>query len=126
MQDTLVAQANASISTWQNSYYTFAIIFYALCVAMIVLPLIIASDILPTKWNRIVALVSAAVAAAVNWANLGVIAGNFDKGRDDLRTALLRYDTDKDRDKLLKAYEQAQALVRSSSPGVPQTSTTKQ
>jgi hypothetical protein len=112
--------------TWSIAYYIWATIFYLLCVAILVLPALVAADLFSTMVNRILAALTVIGGVVVNWANLGLLAGNFEKARDDLRLASMRYNIDKDGPKLLDEYAKARALVRSWSPGIPQTSTTKE
>src|SRR4051794_41095210 len=121
--NTLISQITATIDTWSTSYYAWAAIFYILCVAIIVLPALIAANLFGTTTNRVLAALTVIAGALVNWANLGVVAGNFEKGRDDLRLALMQYEAAKDNQKLLAEYQKARDIVRSWSPGIPQTST---
>ena len=117
--DILVQQATSSISTWTSSYYLWIIVFYVLCLAVIVMPAVVALDILSVKTNRILAGATAAVGAIMAWANLGVIAANFDTARADLQLALIQYDLDKDKAKLLAVYQKAQERIRQAPPGTP-------
>ena len=118
----LIQQIDASIRTWTFSYYLWATVFYILCIVSIVLPLVITAGILSEGGNKVVGIFTAISVALLNWTNLGIIAGNFDQARSDLNLAKVNFPNDAA--KLKVAYADAQRLVRSVSPGLPQTSTT--
>jgi hypothetical protein len=88
------------------------------------MPLVITADLCSARSNKILGILTAVSVAILNWANLGIIAGNFDQARTNMKLALI--DFAEDQPKLKKAYGDAQMLVRSVSPGLPQTSTTAQ
>jgi hypothetical protein len=114
---------NQSIATWGQSYLIWVTVFYVLCAASIVLPLLITAGISGEKTNKVYALITAICVGIVNWSNLGIVAGNFDKSRADLRLALLEYPSDQQ--KLTKAYEAANARLLNNGPTVlPSTSVT--
>ncbi len=118
----LVPLIKGSIDTWTFSYYLWATVFYILCVVSIAMPLVITAGLSGDRGNKILGILTAVSVGVLNWANLGIIAGNFDQARSDMTLALV--DFSHDEDKLKQAYKDARARVRSISPGLPQTSTT--
>jgi hypothetical protein len=123
--DPLLVEINAAIGTWNTSYYLWTTIFYILCVAIIVLPLLVAADIFGRTVNRVLAFLTAAIAAVVNWSNLGPTAATFEEARNQLVVARLAYYQDKNQKALLDAYQKSRAIFEPLRVGVPQAPNTK-
>lgn len=118
--DILVSQASELIQIWTTSYYIWVTVYFAICISIILLPALVAVNVFGQTPNRVLAGITAALGAILTWSNLGVVSANFDKARSDLRVALIQYDIEKNKAKLLEAYEKANSTVRSSNPGIPQ------
>jgi hypothetical protein len=123
MDQGLLADVNAGIGTYRLAFYLWSIVFYALCAAMIALPILVgvATEALGTRWVRILSTAAASSAGIATWAGLNIVVANFEKAFTMLEVARAENSIHPDNDKLLAAFSKAKELVGSYSPGVPQT-----
>lgn len=107
MEDTLLSDVDASI-TWFYFFYCVsnAVLLIASGV-VIILPMLTAAEVVPQKWG----FLSGACGALLAYLGLTGVSTSFIKARNDLQIAKYHYYTDKDREKLIAAYEKAKALA---------------
>jgi hypothetical protein len=119
----LVKAAERDLLVWKFSYFTYSVLLYCMSVAVIVLPTIAATNLIP-DWNQRLSAATAITAGLIAWSRLDLVTGNFDKARSDLRAALLDYKIQKiDGAALVDALRAAEDMTRKFSPGVPQQQT---
>lgn len=111
------------LRVWDVAYYTWYTTFIILSLISIVLPLILASGLIPdtdyVTLKRILALVTAVCVGVLGWANIGAAGAKFDQARTLLRVALVSFPND--HSKLDEAYRAAMNMTPGSGPIIPPT-----
>jgi hypothetical protein len=116
--DPLISTINSHLFWWPVAYYVWVFLFYVMVLLTIVLPGLIAADIIPTAWTRRVAGISAVLVAIAAWARLDVVSTNFDVARSDLNRAMITYYGD--HGKLEASLETTEKAVSAFRPGLPE------
>jgi hypothetical protein len=116
MRDTLLPDLNTSIKFWYGCYFLSNSLLLIASAVVIVLPMLTGADVVPQKWG----FVSSACGALLAYLGLGGVSTNFIKARNDMQIAKYHYYADRDREKLIAAYEKAKSLA-SYVPATPST-----
>ena len=115
-QDTLLSDLDTSIKFWYALYVLSNTILVIASAVVIVLPMLTVAGFVDQKWG----FLSGACGALLAYLGLSGVSASFIKARNDTQVAKYRYNTDKDREKLIAAYEKAKALA-SYVPSAPPT-----
>jgi hypothetical protein len=103
MPDTLLSDADTSIKFWYACYFLSNTVLVIATLCVILLPILTGANVVGKKWG----FLSAACGALLSYLGLGDVSSNFIQARNDLQIAKYHYESDKDREKLIAAYEEA-------------------
>lgn len=105
--DTLLPDIDASIYWWYIFYVVSNVVLVTASVIVVGVPSLTAAGVLPQKWGALGAVCGALLA----FLGLSGVSEGFITARNNLQIAKYRYYTDKDRAKLIAAYEKDKALA---------------
>jgi hypothetical protein len=105
--DTLLSDIDTSIKFFYGCYFLSNTVLLILSAAVIAVPILTGADVIPQKWG----FLAAGSGALLVYLGLVRVSANFIKARNDLQVAKYHYYTDKDREKLIAAYEKAKELA---------------
>ncbi len=123
MDSRLLADAASAISFDRFSFYLWSVVFYELCLAALILPLLLATGALGQNWARVLALATALSGTVALWSNLDAVASGYGRAYSRLQAARIQYQTDHDAAALAAAFQasrDARARFGFRLPGVPE------
>jgi hypothetical protein len=107
VHDTLLSDIDTSITVWYIFYCVSNAFLVGASVIVVGLPALTAAQVLSPKWGALAAVCGALLA----FLGLSGVSDSFIRARNDLQIAKYHFYTDKDRDKLIAAYERDKALA---------------
>ncbi len=103
MDSRLLADVTSAISYDRFSFYLWSVVFYELCLAVLILPLLLAIGTLGQSWARVLAVASVLSEGVALWSNLDRVAAGYGRAYSRLEGARTQFLKDQDETTLAAA-----------------------